>query len=76
MTSYYAEVIIPENGNGKSKLVGLHEVSGKSKPDCAWGGNACLPITAMAYDLLHATNGSIKLIEQVASNLNEWLEAD
>ena len=76
MTNYYAEVIIPESGNGKSKLVGLHEVSGKQKPDPACGGNECLPITEVAYNLLRATEGSINRIEEVVLNLREWLDGD
>lgn len=76
MTNHYVEVKLPKDGNGKSKLVGLHEVSGKSKPSPAWGGDECLPITNIAYDLLHATNGSIETIIQVGKALDEWLESE
>jgi hypothetical protein len=75
MTSYYVEVAIPESGNGKSKLLGVHSVSGGQEVITPLlGGNSCIPVTEVAYSLLRATNGNISLIIETALGLQEWLD--
>jgi hypothetical protein len=72
---YYAEVILGDikhgNSEHKLKIVGLHDSSSRVKPEPAWGGATCVPISELAYKCLSASKGSIQELKYLIETLNE-----
>lgn len=76
MTFYSIEVKRPASGNGKNKIVGLHDSTDRALPEPVWGGNACFHVSEFTYNVLKACKGDIKALTTLVTSLNEWLEGE